>query len=125
VEAAAARVRENNSGLSERAAFHLARFGTQPASSGGVEFTFDPAHRWRFGFAFDEEQILAILGGVRAKVQVIRSSHGFTFDDQQMKARLSRLGSPTPVTIEGGHHVHMDAPKEVALCIQRFVAANS
>ena len=125
VEAAAARVLENNSGLSERAAFHLALYGTQPLSSGGVEFTFDPAHRWRFGFSSDDEQILAILGGVRAKVQVIHGSHGFTFDDRQMKARLARLGSPTPVTVEGGHHVHMDSPKEVAFHIERFVAANS
>jgi pimeloyl-ACP methyl ester carboxylesterase len=125
VEAAAARVRENNSSLSERAAFHLALFGTQPASSGGVEFTFDPAHRWRFGFAYDEEQLLAILGAVRAKVQVIHGSHGFTFDDGQMKARLSRLGSPLPVTVAGGHHVHMDQPREVAVHIERFIASNS
>src|SRR5262249_60940300 len=78
VEAAAARVRENNSGLSERAAFHLALYGTQPLSSGGVEFTFDPAHRWRFGFSSDEEQILAILAGGRSKWQGIHGSQGIT-----------------------------------------------
>jgi hypothetical protein len=75
--------------------------------------------------ASDEEQVLAVLGAIRAKVQVIHGSHGFTFNDGQMKARLARLGSPTPVTVEGGHHVHMDSPKEVAFHIERFVAANS
>jgi len=121
VEEAAARVRENNSGLSERAALHLARFGTRVASDGGVEFTFDPAHRWRFGFAYDEEQILAILGAVRAPLQLIRGTTGFTFDDERMKARIARLGSPTPITVQGGHHVHLDSPKEVAFHVQRFI----
>lgn len=121
LEAAVARVRENNSGLSERAAFHLTRFGTRTSSSGGVEFTFDPAQRWRFGFSYDEEQLLAILGAVRARVQIIQASQGFTFDDQQMKARLARLGSPKPIAVPGGHYVHMDSPKEVAALVRAFV----
>ena len=121
LDAAVARVRENNSGLSERAAVHLVRFGTRPTSTGGVEFTFDPAHRWRFGFSYDEQQLLAILGAIRARVQVIRGEHGFTFDDEQMKARLARLGSPKPITVPGGHHVHMDSPKEVAALVRAFV----
>jgi len=121
VEDAAARVRENNSGLSERAAYHLARFGTRVTSDGGVEFTFDPAHRWRFGFSYDEEQLLAILGAVRAPVQLIHGMTGFKFEDARMKARIARLGSPTPITVQGGHHVHMDNPKEVASHLQRFI----
>lgn len=121
LEAAAARVRENNSGLSERAALHLVRFGTRPATTGGVEFTFDPAHRWRFGFAYDEEQLLALLGAIRARVQVIHGTHGFTFNDEQMKARLARLGSPVPIAVPGGHHVHMDSPKEVAALLRSFI----
>lgn len=121
LEAAAARVRENNPGLSQPAALHLVRFGTRPSHSGGVEFTFDPAHRWRFGFAYDEEQILAILGSVRARVQLVRGADGFTFDDEQMKARRDRLGSLNPITLPGGHHVHLDSPKEVAARVRRFV----
>jgi len=121
VEDAATRVRENNSGLSERVAHHLARFGTRVVSSGGVEFTFDPAHRWRFGFSYDEEQLLAILGAVRAPVQLIHGTTGFTFDDARMRARMARLGSPTPITVHGGHHVHMDNPKEVALHLRRCI----
>ncbi len=123
VEAAAARVRENNSDLSEKVALHMARFGTRPTSSGAVEFTFDPAHRNRFGVSFDEDQVLAVLGAVRSKILVILATGGLTFDDQQMKARLSRLGNPVPITVEGGHHVHLDRPVEVAGHIQRFIAS--
>jgi pimeloyl-ACP methyl ester carboxylesterase len=124
VEDAAARVRENNSSLSERAALHLARFGTRVSSNGGVEFTFDPAHRGRFGFSYDEEQLLAILGAVRPPVQLIHGTKGFTFDDEKMKARMARLGSPTPIAVQGGHHVHLDSPKEVAFHLKRFIEAH-
>ncbi len=124
VEDAAARVLENNSGLSERAALHMARFGTRPASNGGVEFTFDPAHRWRFGFSYDEEQVLAILSAVRAPVQLIHGTKGFTFDDARMNARIARLKSPTPISVQGGHHVHLDSPKEVASHLQRFIESH-
>ncbi len=122
IEAAAARVREGNSGLSEKAALHMARFGTKPSASGGVEFTFDPAHRNHFGMGFDENQVLAMLGAIRCKVLVIRGTTGFSFDDAQMKARLAQLGNPTPIAVEGGHHVHLDSPAEVAKPIERFIS---
>jgi len=122
VEAAAARVRENNSGLSEKVALYMARFGTRPVP-GGVEFTFDPAHRNRFGMGYDEEQVLAVLGGVHCKVLVIRGTGGFSFDDAQMRARIGRLGNPTPVSVEGGHHVHLDNPAQVAKHIESFISA--
>ena len=120
VEAAAARVRENNSSYSEQAAFHMAKFGTRPVA-GGVEFTFDSAHRRHFGFSFDEDQILAILEAIQCRVQILHGTSGFTFDDQLMVRRLAKLGSPTPIPIQGGHHVHLDSPGEVARHVQRFV----
>jgi pimeloyl-ACP methyl ester carboxylesterase len=123
LEEAVHRVRENNSGLSPTAAEHLTRFGTQ-AVEGGLQFTFDPALRRRTAFVFDEAQILELLSGVRCPVQVIQASHGFTFDDAQMKARLARLGSPKPLLVEGGHHVHMDRPAEVAGHVRRFIEAH-
>jgi pimeloyl-ACP methyl ester carboxylesterase len=121
LEAAVARVRERNTGLSEQVAWQLTRFGTRQMPSGGYQFTFDPAHRKRFGFAFDEEQILAVLNEVQCKVQVIHATSGLTFDDEAMKARLSKLGSPTPILLEGSHHVHMDRPAEVAAHIADFI----
>jgi pimeloyl-ACP methyl ester carboxylesterase len=125
VEAAVDRVRKNNSGLSAEAALHLTRHALQPVAGGGFEFSFDPAHRKHFGMVFDEQQLLAVLSAVRCKVQVIHGSAGFTFDDAQMKTRLARLGSPTPITVEGGHHVHLDRPVEVAGQIERFIRQGS
>lgn len=120
-EAAAARLRENNSGLSEAAALHLARFGTR-AVDGGVQFTFDPAHRRTFGTSLDEEQTLACLRAIECPVQVIYGTSGFSFDDAQMKARLQALRARPPIGVRGGHHVHLDAPGEVAELIRSFIS---
>jgi pimeloyl-ACP methyl ester carboxylesterase len=123
IEAAAARIQENNSSYTPSAALHMARFGTRPVA-GGVQFTFDPAQRKRFGFSFDDEQVLAILGAIRCKVQILHGTSGFTFEDELMKSRLAQIGSPVPIAIPGGHHVQLDSPLEVAQKIEVFVRAN-
>lgn len=120
LEEAAARLRENNSSLTEAASLHLARYGTEP-SEGGVVFRFDPLHRRRFGHGFDEAQWLAILSAVTCPVQVLHGSHGLTFDDAQAKARLAALRSPRPHTLSGGHHVHMEQPEAVARALSHFI----
>jgi len=124
IEAAADRIRENNSSYSNAAALHMARFGTRPVP-GGVQFTFDPAQRKRFGSSFDENQVLATLEAIRCKVQVLHGTSGFTFNDDLMKARLAKIGSPVPIAIPGGHHVQLDSPVEVARHIEKFVRANA
>jgi pimeloyl-ACP methyl ester carboxylesterase len=122
VETAAARLRHNNPSLSEAAALQLARHGTHPVE-GGVQFTFDPAHRRRFGVALEEPQTLAFLRAVACPVLVIAGSRGFSFDEERMRARLGALRAREPVRIDGGHHVHLDSPQEVARVLASFVSA--
>ena len=142
VDAAAARMRENNPSLSEAAALHFARHGTQPVE-GGVQFTFDPAHRRRFGVALDEAQTLAYLGAVECPRLVIAGSRGLlatdgggtlhqlherrqnriSLGDDRVRARLAALRARDPVRIDGGHHVHLDSPAEVARALASFVSA--
>lgn len=120
IEAAVARVRENNSSLSEAAARHLTTYGLEPVDS-GFQFTFDPVLRRRNVFPFTEEQLCALFRSISSKVLVIHGTHGFSFDDCQMQDRLACLKVVGPVAIEGGHHVHLDHPKEVASQLTRFV----
>jgi pimeloyl-ACP methyl ester carboxylesterase len=121
---AVARVRENNSSLSLEAAEHLTRLGTR-AADGGIQFKFDPALRRTGPYALDEAQILAILGGVQCPVTILHASNGLTFDDAQMRERLAKLGSPSPIRVDGGHHVHLDRPAEVAEHIRHAVEVAS
>jgi pimeloyl-ACP methyl ester carboxylesterase len=121
VEAAAARLRENNSSLPEDVALHLARHGTEPLED-GVVFRFDPAHRRRFGFGYDEAQWLALSEAVRCPVQLLLGSDGFRLEEAQAQARLAAL-RPTrpPLVLPGGHHVHLEQPEAVARAVVEFL----
>lgn len=123
VEAAAARLRENNPGLPEAAALHLARHGTEPWE-GELAFTFDPTHRRRFAQAFDEAQWLALSSSVQCPVQVILGAEGLRMvDEARAQARLAALpGHPAPRVLPGGHHLHMECPQQVARALEEFLA---
>ncbi|MBN1203305.1 MAG: alpha/beta hydrolase [Myxococcaceae bacterium] len=120
MEAAAARLRESNSSLTEAASLHLARHGTEP-HEGGYVFRFDPLHRRRFGHSYDEAQWLAISSAVTCPVQVLHGSNGLSLDDVQARARLAALRNPKPLTLSGGHHVHMEQPEAVARALTHFI----
>lgn len=122
VEDAAARLRENNPSLTEAAALHLARHGTEPFE-GGVAFTFDPRHRRRFGMSYDEAQWLAIQAGITCPVQLLRASNGLTPDEALLRRRLEALTTlvSPPLVLPGGHHVHMEQPAAVAQALLRFI----
>ncbi len=125
VEAAAARLRENNPGLPEAAALHLARHGTEPLperDGGGVAFTFDPTHRRRFAQGYDDAQWLAVSSGVRCPVQLVLGSTGHRLEEARAEARLAalRLARP-PIVIPGGHHVHLEQPEAVARTLVDFI----
>jgi len=123
VEDAALKLRENNPGLTSEAALHMARFGTQRTDAGFL-FAFDPALRRRSGMVHDEAQWMAVLGAVKAPVQVIRGTRGAPFDQAALQARLDVLRQPKIVALEGGHHTHLDRPAEVARAILGFIQAN-
>jgi pimeloyl-ACP methyl ester carboxylesterase len=129
VEAAAGRLRESNPSLSEEAALLLARHGTAPHPEGGVGFRFDPRHRRHFGLGLNgvagDAQWLSLLGAVRAPTLVVRATQGLVQDDALARARLAALRAPPPVLIAGGHHVHLDAPAEVARALAPFFALSA
>ena len=120
VEEAGTRVAEANSSYSPAASQHMAKFGTV-AVEGGVVFRADPMLKRTSGMSFDESQVLAFCEAVKCPVQIIQGSHGMMLDDAVMKGRLAALRNPGVTMIDGGHHVHLDKPKEVAAQIERFV----
>lgn len=120
VEAAAARLRENNPTLTPEAALHMARHGTQ-AVDGGLVFLFDPVHRRRFGLSLDDAQWLALCAGVTCPVRLVLGSEGFIPNREQTQVRLAALRHPPTVTLPGGHHIHMEKPAEVARALVEFL----
>ena len=121
VEAAAARLRENNPSLPEPVALHLARHGTEPVE-GGFVFTFDPTHRRRFGYGYDDAQWLALSSAVTCPVRLILGGHGFRYEEARAQARLAALRHALPpLTLPGGHHVHLEQPAAVARALVELI----
>ena len=123
VEEAGTRVAEANSSYSAAASQHMAKFGTA-AVEGGVVFSADPMLKRTSGMSFDESQVIAFCEAVKCPVQIIQGAHGMTLDDQVMKARLTALRNPRVTAIDGGHHVHLDKPVEVAAQVAAFIGEN-
>jgi pimeloyl-ACP methyl ester carboxylesterase len=122
VDEAAARVRENNPRLPPECALQLTKHGTRPVE-GGVQFTFDPRVRHQMGMGYDEEQLLSILGEIRCPVQVVFGTRShFTLPRDVWDRRVAKLRACELHPLEGGHHVHMERPRETAALIERLVA---
>ncbi|MFY0528949.1 alpha/beta fold hydrolase [Archangium gephyra] len=121
VEAAAARLREYTPSLPESVALHLARHGTTPVD-GGLVFTFDPAHRRRFAFGYDDAQWLAVSSAVTCPVQLILGREGFLLEEERALPRMAALRLGPPSIIPGGHHVHLEQPAAVARALVQFIS---
>ena len=124
VEEAAKRVAESNSSYSEKSARLMAQWGTTPVE-GGVVFSADPLMKRTSGMAFDESQVLALLSAVDTRLLIVRGSNGLVLDAAVMQRRAAALKNPRVVMFEGGHHVHLDRPAEVAQLVQGHIEAKS
>jgi pimeloyl-ACP methyl ester carboxylesterase len=122
IEEAATRLREGMFSLPEAAALHLARHGVEWVE-GGFVFRFDPRHRRRFGSAYDEAQWLAIQSAVTCPTQLVLGSEGMRFEEPKAQRRLEALKSLSrpPLTLPGGHHVHLEQPEAVARALVEFI----
>lgn len=122
IDEAIARVREASPLLPPDVAEHMTRHAVAEVE-GGFAFTFDPMLRRSFGHSYAEEQIRVLLREVNVPVRVLRGSAGFAWADDHVRARLGLLRAGDPLVVEGGHHVHLERPAEVARAIETFVSS--
>ena|SRR3989338_355871 len=61
-----------------------------------------------------EEQILSCLRQITAPTQLIWAKKGFDFDLGEVNGRMKAVKNLAVEFVEGGHHVHMEKPAEIA-----------
>jgi len=88
---------------------------------GGVTWRSDPRLRLRSPIRMTEEQVLAMLAAIAAPTLLIRGKQGLFRQDFRWLNRLKVMFDLDYEDIEGGHHLHCDAPETVAKLLLPFI----
>jgi pimeloyl-ACP methyl ester carboxylesterase len=119
-EAAAARTHGERLRLSRDAALALIARGTM-AVAGGVSWSSDQRLTLTSPVRYTEEQILDVLGGIRAPTLLVLAEPSPPFLDPALIARrVARVPGIRVVRIPGTHHLHLEDPQPVATAILDF-----
>ena len=107
-------------GLSEENAELLVDRGLEPVGEQWC-FTYDLHLRGASNLRMTEEQVLAFFDRIVCPSLLIRPTGGWPNDKEQMQRRIDAVKTMRVVEVEGGHHVHLEHPEQVAEELQDFL----
>lgn len=117
-----ARMRGNATSLSREAATTLVTRGTKPVP-GGYSWSSDPRLTATSPMRYVEEQVLAVLRGIRAPTLLVLAQPEPAFLPRALvDARVAAVKSIEVRRLPGSHHLHLEDPRPVADAILRFCA---
>lgn len=120
-EAISARLRAGD--LSDAAARALVERGVKPVD-GGLTWSTDPRLMLASPVRYTEEQILAVLRGIRAPAGLILAQPEQPYmPHAAMENRIAQVQGIEVVRIDGTHHLHMEDARSVADALLKFRAA--
>jgi pimeloyl-ACP methyl ester carboxylesterase len=120
VEDAARRLMRNNASLEPAVARILAEGNVGPVD-GGLAWKWDPLLRAHSPLPVTEEVLRQLAAQVKQKLLVLRAEKGILPPEAELRARFPMLQFDLQTIPGTGHHVHLDAPEEVA---RRILAAS-
>jgi pimeloyl-ACP methyl ester carboxylesterase len=110
-----------NSDLSHEAARLIIERSVQP-TTGGFEWSYDPKLYWSSPVYFSEDQVLDMLRHMETPtLSMSATPFSRVMHEQQYRQRLEALGGGRHELIEGGHHLHMEKPRQLAELIRDFI----
>lgn len=123
LEAAAARMREENSFLSEEQALHLTIHGVNRNEDGTYSWKFDNYVRAFAPYRFDVEDMRALWSRVECPTLLVRGADSWASDPVK-DGRIEPFRDARAVTIPGaGHWVHHDQLGRFLAAVREFLAA--
>jgi pimeloyl-ACP methyl ester carboxylesterase len=123
LEAAQARLMENNHRLKPELARLLAENGTR-AVDGGYVWSFDPIHRTRSPLPFQTEQLREFLRRIESPTLLVDGAEsGFSIFLEHDR-RADEIRKVARATIEeAGHMIHQDQPEALATLVATFLTS--
>jgi pimeloyl-ACP methyl ester carboxylesterase len=122
-EATQARVRAG--GIGEAAARMLVERALAPAERGtGYSWRSDPRLTRPTAVRMSEAQVRDLLAAIECPVRVVYANPAQPyFPERLRRARFDRLRDGELVVLDGGHHLHMEQPGDVAAAIGDYFTA--
>lgn len=117
---AATRARAAAGPIAADAARILAARGLRETVSGGLEWRADPRLRVRSPVYLTEPQVLAFLRRIDAPALLVRARSGLLHEPPHPQ-RCEAVPRLDVVDLTGGHHLHLESPRESAAAIARFL----
>jgi pimeloyl-ACP methyl ester carboxylesterase len=119
IEDGAQRLMRNNPSLSEKAARLLAAGGIapDPEQENALAWKWDPLLRAHSPLPISEPVLQLVCARATSPILVIRGERGMLPDEAELRARFPLLKMSVHTVAQGGHHVHVDDPAEVARII--------
>ena len=124
--AVALKARVAAGGIEEAAARLLVERGIAPVRGGeeppGFSWRSDPRLTRPTAVRMTEGQVHGILAAIECPVRVVYANPPQPyFPEEQRQARYACLRDASLVTLEGGHHLHMEQPERVAAELRGFL----
>jgi pimeloyl-ACP methyl ester carboxylesterase len=119
VDDAAARLMRNNASLTPQAARILAEGNTCPVD-GGLAWKWDPLLRAHSPLPVTEDVVRLLAAQVKMKLLVLRAEKGILPPEADLRARFPMLHFDLQTIPGTGHHLHLDAPAEVARLVTAY-----
>ena len=120
IEDGAQRLMRNNPSLSEKTARLLAAGGISPdpEQQNSLAWKWDPLLRAHSPLPISEPVLQLVCAQATTPILVIRGETGMLPHEPQLRARFPHLQMSVQTVPGIGHHVHLDAPEEVAKLIR-------
>ena len=121
LDAAAARMREQNGFLSEAQALHLTRHGARRGDDGSYGWKYDPYILTPSTARPDFEGLEALWGRIACPVLLVRGATSWA-SDPVIDGRAAAFRNARLVNVEGaGHWVHHEQPDAFLAALQEFL----
>ena len=120
IEDGAQRLMRNNPSLSEKTARLLAAGGISPdpEQENALAWKWDPLLRAHSPLPISEPVLQLVCAQATTPILVIRGETGTLPHEPELRARFPHLQMSVQTVPGTGHHVHLDAPEEVAKLIR-------
>ena len=90
----------------------------------GYQWRYDPRLKLISPYRFSKAQAENLMQSVQAPCLIISAKYGIDFIKQSIESQLALFHNISCYYLEGGHHIHMEKPEQVAQHINHFLSKN-